>query len=130
VIEVIEMGFILNTVRRMENDQSKEFSLGNKKTLVEKLAIAFINPKDLDKLNPSSRPNLKISSDFGIIIVKGLADENVPEGTILMPISIWSNQITGIENSELKYKNLEVNVEVTEEKVKDLNSLINIIKEA
>ena len=124
------MNFILNTVRRMENDQSKEFSLGNSKSLVEKLAIAFINPKDFDKLNLSSKPNLKISSNFGIVIVKGIADEDVPEGTVLMPISIWSNQITGIENSELIYKNLEVDVEGTEEQVDDLNSLINNIKEA
>ena len=124
------MNFILNTVRRMENDQSKEFSLGDRKSLVEKLAIAFINPKDLDKLNPNRKPNLKISSSFGMTIVKGLADEDVPEGTVLMPISIWSNQITGIENSELIYKNLEVDVEATEEQVNDLNSLINIIKEA
>lgn len=124
------MNFILNTVRRMENDQSKEFSLGDSKSLVEKLAIAFINPKDFDKLNLSSKPNLKISSNFGIVIVKGIADENVPEGTVLMPISIWSNQITGIENSELIYKNLEVDVEGTKEQVDDLNSLINNIKEA
>jgi len=129
-MEVIEMNFILNTVRRMENDQSKEFSLGDKKSLVEKLAIAFINPKDFDKLNPISKPNLKISSNYGKIIVKGIADEDVPEGTILMPISIWSNQITGVENSELIYKNLGVDVEVTEEQINDLNSLINKIMEA
>jgi len=114
----------------MENDQSKEFSLGDKKSLVEKLAIAFINPKDFDKLNPSSKPNLKISSNFGIIIVKGIADEDVPEGTVLMPISIWSNQITGVENSELRYKNMKVDVEITKEQINDLNSLINKIKEA
>ncbi|MFW9948175.1 MAG: molybdopterin dinucleotide binding domain-containing protein [Candidatus Odinarchaeota archaeon] len=124
------MNFILNTVRRMENDQSREFSLGDRKSLLEKLAIALINPKDLDKLNPSSKPNLKISSNFGIIIVKGVADEDVPEGTVLMPISIWSNQITGVENSELIYKNLEVDVEVTDEQVNNLNSIINKIKEA
>ncbi|MGB5912580.1 MAG: molybdopterin dinucleotide binding domain-containing protein [Promethearchaeia archaeon] len=129
-MEVIKTDFILNTVRRMENDQSKEFSFGDKKSLVEKLAIAFINPKDFDKLNLSSKPNLKISSNFGIIIVKGIADEDVPEGTVLMPISIWSNQITGVENSELRYKNMRVDVDITEEKINDLNSLINKIKEA
>ncbi|MFX1358958.1 MAG: molybdopterin dinucleotide binding domain-containing protein [Promethearchaeota archaeon] len=124
------MNFILNTVRRMENDQSKEFSLGDRKSLVEKLAIALINPKDFDKLNPKSKPNLKISSNFGTIIVKGVEDEDVPEGSVLMPISIWSNQITGVENSELIYKNMKVDVEVTEEQINDLNSVINKIKEA
>lgn len=124
------MDFTLNTVRRMENDQSKEFSLGDEKSLIEKVAIAFINPKDFDKLDPSKKPNLRISSNFGRTIVKGVADEDVPEGTVLMPISIWSNQITGVESSELIYKNMKVDVVVTEEQIKDLNSLINEIKEA
>ncbi|MFX1587824.1 MAG: molybdopterin dinucleotide binding domain-containing protein [Promethearchaeota archaeon] len=128
-MEVIKTDFILNTVRRMENDQSLEFSLGDKKSLVEKLAIAFINPKDFDKLNLSTKPNLKISSNYGITIVKGVADEDIPEGSVLMPISIWSNQITGVKNSELIYKNLKVDVVVTEEKINDLDSVINKIKE-
>lgn len=124
------MNFILNTVRRMESDQAKEFSLGDKKSLVEKLAIAFMNPKDYEKVNPNNKPNLKISSNYGQIVVKILVDEDLPNGTVLMPISIWSNQITGVENSELIYKNIQVSVEVTEEEVKDFNSLINKIKEA
>ncbi|MFX0027047.1 MAG: molybdopterin dinucleotide binding domain-containing protein [Candidatus Hermodarchaeota archaeon] len=129
-MEVIKTEFILNTVRRMENDQLKEFSIGDKKSLVEKLAIVFINPKDFDKLKPGSKTNLRISSNFGEIIVKGVVDEDVPEGTALMPVSIWSNQITGVKNSELIYKNLEVDVEITEEKIEDLNSLIKKVKEA
>ena len=124
------MTFILNTVRRMENDQAKEFSLGNEETLLGKLAIAFMNPKDFKKINPSNKSNIEVSSKFGKTTVKVEMDDDVPEGTILMPISVWSNQITGIVNSELIYKNIEVNVEVTDAQVNDLNSIIQKIKEA
>ena len=58
-----------------------------------------------------------------------LKDKNVPLGTINMPVSIWANQITGIENNELLYKNIKVNVEDTRDSVLGLEELINSIME-
>lgn len=126
---VIKINFIFNSVRLMENDQAKEFALGDESTLQERLAIALINPNDYNQLNPNKKPNLKISSKYGKVIIKVLINEDVPEGTILMPVSIWSNQITGIENSQLILKNIEVNLETTEEPIDDFNGLIKKIRE-
>ncbi|MFW9771700.1 MAG: hypothetical protein ACFFFB_21560 [Candidatus Heimdallarchaeota archaeon] len=123
------MELILNTVRRMENDQAKEYAFGDKTSLKDNLAITFLNPTDLGKINLGSKPHLKISSKFGEVIVKGLEHENVTQGTILMPNSIWSNQITGIENLELKYKNIIVNVVPTEEPITSFDTIIQKIKE-
>ncbi|MFX0148735.1 MAG: molybdopterin dinucleotide binding domain-containing protein [Candidatus Hodarchaeota archaeon] len=119
----------MNTARRMENDQAKEFALGDKASLKEKLAVAFLNPLDLEKINPKKDRNLKVSSMYGEIVVRGVIDEDVTQGTILLPNSIWSNQITGIENLELKYKNIIVRLEPTEEPVTDLNKIMQKIKE-
>ena len=123
------MELILNTVRRMENDQAKEFALGDKTSLKEKLAIAFLNPVDLEKINPKNERNLKISSIYGEIVIRGVMDEDVTQGTILMPNSIWSNQITGIEHLELKYKNIVVKLEPTEEPVTDFKKIMQAVKE-
>ena len=90
------MDFLLNTMRKIDNDQVKEHSFGNKQSLEENLAISFINPKDFDKLNLVSSLHLKISNNQRNIIVKIEKDDNVPEGTITMPVSIWSNQLTEI----------------------------------
>ena len=128
-MEVIKINFIFNTVRLMENDQAKEFALGDESSLQEKLAIALINPNDYNQLNPNKKPNLKISSKYGNVIIKVIINEDVPEGTILMPVSIWSNQITGIENSQLILKNIEVNLEATEEPIDNFNGLIKKIRE-
>lgn len=123
------MELILNTVRLIENDQAKEFAIGDKESLKDKLAISFLNPLDLQKINPNNGPNLKISNKYGEIIIKGIGDEDIAQGIILMPNSIWSNQITGIENSELKYKNILVKVEPTEEPITTLNTILQKIKE-
>ena len=123
------MNMLLNTIRMVDYDQAKEYSEGNNITLKEKLAIGFLNPEDYKNLKITQKSNLKIISNFGSVIVKVQQDENVPLGIINMPISIWANQITGIENNELIYKNLKVNVELTQDQILDIRDLLNSIKE-
>ncbi len=123
------MDMLVNTVRMVDNDQAKEYSEGDNNTLTEKLAIGLINPEDFKNLNLTHSLNLKLISNFGSVIIKALQDKNVPLGTINMPVSIWANQITGIENNELLYKNIKVNVEATRDSVLGLEELINSIKE-
>ncbi len=123
------MDMIVNTVRLMDYDQAKEYSEGDNNTLKEKLAIGFLNPEDYKNLNITPSSNLKIISNFGSVIIKVLQDKNVPLGTINMPVSIWANQITGIENNELVYKNIKVKVEVTKDSILNLKDLLNLIKE-
>lgn len=122
------MDFLLNTIRRIDNDQVKEYSFGNEQSLEENLAIAFINPKDFDKLNLVSNLHLKISNKQRDITVKIEKDENVPEGIISMPVSIWSNQLTEIQNDELVYKNIVVSVEATREPILKFKEIIQKIR--
>ncbi len=122
------MDFLLNTMRKIDNDQVKEHSFGNKQSLEENLAISFINPKDFDKLNLVSSLHLKISNNQRNIIVKIEKDDNVPEGTITMPVSIWSNQLTEILNDELVYKNIVVSVEATREPILKFEEIIQKIR--
>ncbi len=124
-VDKIEM--IVNTVRIMDYDQVKEYSLGDDTSLTENLAIGLLNPEDFKNLNLTANANLKISNKYGSVIIKPIQDKNVPIGIINMPVSIWANQITGLEKSEIVYKNLSVNVEVTSDSVKNVKSLLNII---
>ena len=122
------MDFLLNTIRRIDNDQVKEYSFGSEQSLEENLAIAFINPKDFDKLNLVSNLHLKISNKQRNIVVKIEKDENIQEGIITMPVSIWSNQLTEILNDELVYKNIVVSVEATREPILKFKEIIQKIR--
>ena len=122
------LDFLLNTIRKIDNDQVKEYSFGNEQSLEENLAIAFINPKDFDKLNLVPSLHLKISNKQKNIIVKIEKDDNIPEGTITMPVSIWSNQLTEILNDELVYKNIVVSVEATREPILKFEEIIQKIR--
>ena len=118
------MEFLLNSIRKIDNDQVKEHSFGTEQSLEENLAKCFINPKDFDRLNLVSSLHLKISNNEKHIIVKVEKDDNVPEGTVTMPVSIWSNQLSEVQNHELLYKNIVVKVEATREPIMKFKEII------
>ena len=118
------MEFILNSIRRIDNDQAKELAFGTEESLEDKLAICFINPKDFEKLNLVSSLHLKISNKEKYVIVKVEKDDDVPNGMVLMPVSIWSNRLTVVQNDELLYKNIVVNMEATREPIMKFKELI------
>jgi formylmethanofuran dehydrogenase subunit D len=116
--------FILNSVRRIDNDQVKEHTFGTEQSLEEKLAICFVNPKDFEKLNLVSSLHLKISNKERNVIVKVEKDDDVPDGTVLMPVSIWSNRLSAVQNNDLLYKNIVVNMEATREPIMKFKEII------
>jgi len=118
------MEFILNSIRRIDNDQVKEHAFGTEESLEEKLAICFINPKDFEKLNLVSTLHLKISNKEKHVIVKVEKDDNIPEGMVLMPVSIWSNRLSVVQNNDLLYKNIIVNMEATREPIMKFKEII------
>ena len=118
------MEFVLNSIRRIDNDQVKEHAFGTEQSLEEKLAICFINPKDFEKLNLVSSLHLKISNKERHVIVKVEKDDDVPDGTVLMPVSIWSNRLSAVQNNDLLYKNIVVNMEATREPIMKFKEII------
>lgn len=122
------MEMTLNTVRMVDHDQAREHTFGDEKSLEENLAVALINPEDFKKLNLTRSLHLTVSNKNGQIIVGIKEDENVPQGTILMPVSIWANQLTSFESNELIYKNITVNVEATRDPITSFIQIINSIR--
>ena len=111
------MEFILNSMRKIDNDQVKEHAFGTEQSLEENLAICFICPHDFEKLNLVASLHLKISNKEKYVIVKVEKDENIPEGMVVMPVSIWSNRISVVQNDDILYKNIAVNMEATHEPI-------------
>lgn len=124
--KVLEM--IINTIRMIHNDQAAEHAFGDNKSLKENVAVGFINPKIMQKLNLRDKTNIKISTEFGSVILRPVEDETIPESVINIPISIWANQITGIKEEELVYKNINAKVESTIDPVLNFEDLMEKIK--
>ncbi|MFX1427320.1 MAG: molybdopterin dinucleotide binding domain-containing protein [Promethearchaeota archaeon] len=123
------MEMILNTVRMVDYDQVREYAFGDDNSLKENLAICFIHPEDFNKLNLTPSLNLKLSNENGEVVVSVKNDDKIPPGTIIMPISIWANRLTGIKNYSLIFKNIKVNTEATNEVVLAIDDLLKSIKD-
>ena len=111
-------------MRKIDNDQVKEQTFGTEQSLEDNLALCFINPKDFEKLNLVTSLHLKISNKEKQVIVKVEKDDNIPEGMVVMPVSIWSNRLSVVQNNELLYKNIAVNVEATREPIMKFKDII------
>jgi formylmethanofuran dehydrogenase subunit D len=115
-------------MRKIDNDQVKEHTFGTEQSLEENLAVCFINPKDFEKLNLVTNLHLKISNNKKHVIVKVEKDDNVHDGTIVMPVSIWSNRLSEVQNNELLYKNIVVNVEATRDPITKFKEIIQELR--
>ena len=122
------MEMIINIVRKIDHDQAKEHAFGDDKSLKENVAIALINPEDFRELNLQSNTNVKITSQFGSTILRSKEDKDIPKGMILIPVSIWANQLTGIENDLPILKNIKVSAESSSDPVLDFKELLLKIK--
>ena len=122
------MEFLLNSMRKIDNDQVKEHAFGTEDSLEEHLAICFVNPKDFEKLNLVSSLRLKISNNERSIIVNVEKDENVHEGTLVMPVSVWSNGLTLVRNDEILYKNITVNAEATRDPITSFKEIVEELR--
>ena len=58
------------------------------------------------------------------VIVRVEMDDDIPEGTVLMPVSIWSNRLSVVHNNDLLYKNIVVDVEATREPIMKFKEII------
>jgi len=123
---MVEM--VLNTVRMVDFDQAREHTFGDDKSLEDNLAIGIINPQDFKKMNLTPNLHLKLNNRFGEVIVKIKENKKIPQGLILMPVSIWANQVSGTERNELSLKNIKVDVELTKEPILSFKDLIKKIK--
>ena len=119
---------IINTVRKIDHDQAKEHAFGDEKSLKDNVALALINPDNFKELNLKSDSNVKVSSQFGSVVLRCQEEKNVPKGMIYIPVSIWANQLTGIENEQLVYKNIKASVEPSSEPVLEFKEIMLKIK--
>lgn len=121
------MKFLLNVQRKVDYDQARELTFGDNASLKDKLAIAILNPEDFKALNLTNNSRVKLISQFGQVVVAAKEEKDTPKGMIIMPVSIWANRITGIEEDYMVYKNIEILVEPSSDPILTFEELIKDI---
>ena len=122
-----KLRLILVTGRSLGQGQGKEtwkFSRYYK----ENVAVCELDPEDLKSINVSSGGTVKVSTDFGSIVVKAMSSTQTPHrGIAFIPYGPWAQMVTdpttqgtGMQTT----KGLSATVEPSEDTVLDLQVLL------
>ncbi len=73
-----------------------------------------------------------VRSRFGEVVLSSRMDSGLPQGIIFIPISPWASVLIGADTGGYgtpQFKGIEVQVEYTDAKVKDIRLLFKDIRE-
>ncbi|MFO8018781.1 MAG: hypothetical protein R6U96_09110 [Promethearchaeia archaeon] len=124
------MKFKVSSIRMLENDQAREYTFGDEESFQKNLAIGLIHPDDFEDLGMTKSLPLHLKNEFGEVNIWVKRDEGVPRGNIYMPTSIYFNQISGVKNGEIVYKNVECEARPTRDQPLKREKLLEKIKES
>jgi len=122
------MKLLLSTIRELKYDQKTLINELSEQELKENVAVCLIHPKTYNRIVSKSGLNLKLTTNYGSVVLKPVWDETIPLEMIYVNKSIWANQIIGNVKEKIQFKNLEVEVEPTEESVLEISELLDKLK--
>jgi formylmethanofuran dehydrogenase subunit D len=121
------MNFILNTGRTIWQGQAIEAGK-DLEMYVNAAAICQMNPKQMKELGVKEGNNIKVTSEYGDVIVKVvMAKEELPEEMIYIPMGPWANRVIRPNTDSTatpSFKNVPVDITPTEELVLDMPTLM------
>jgi len=86
-----------------------------------------LNSADLNRLGASEGDSLKVTTDFGEVVVFAKANEGNPEGLAFIPMGPWANAVLNPDTHGCGmpgFKGVPAEIEVTDEKPLDMKSLM------
>jgi len=87
----------LLTGRTLRQGQAKEY--GKLSDLYQKnVSICEIDPEDMQKLGVKDGENVKVTTEYGSVILKGVKSKRTPHwGAVFVPYGPWANAIVNPE---------------------------------
>jgi formylmethanofuran dehydrogenase subunit D len=99
----------------------------------EACAYCELNPADLERLGASEGNSLKITTEFGEVVVFAKANEGNPKGLAFIPMGPWANAVLNPDTHGCGmpgFKGVPSEIEVTNEKPLDIKALMKKYREA
>lgn len=104
----------LLTGRSLAQGQSREISKTSAR-YEETVAVCMLDPADMKTLQISTGTNVRVTTAFGHVVVKGLASAQTPHaGLVFMPCGPWASVVVDPETKGTgmpAFKGIEAEVE-------------------
>jgi formylmethanofuran dehydrogenase subunit D len=120
---------ILVTGRTIEQGVGKERGKASEDYL-EAVAVCYIDAEDMKRLGIKGKTNVRISTNYGSVVVKGMKSPRGPHpGVIFVPYGAWANVVVDPETDSIgmpSLKGIPAEIEpVAEKSVLGLSELLN-----
>jgi formylmethanofuran dehydrogenase subunit D len=110
----------LLTGRTIEQGVGKECGKASK-DYFESVTVCYVDPVDLKRLGIKERSNVRVSTDYGSVIVKALKSLRGPHpGVIFIPYGAWANAVVNPETDSIgmpSLKGIPAEIEPANDKV-------------
>ena len=96
-------------------------------------AYCELSPVDLERLGASEVDSLKVTTEFGDVVVFAKTNEGNPEGLAFIPMGPWANAVLSPDTHGCGmpgFKGVPAEIEVTDEEPLDMKSLMKKYIEA
>jgi len=119
---------ILITGRSRSQGQGKEAGKFSK-AYMQSVAICELDPKDMEQAGVKPGMNVKVSTNYGSVVVKAVQTSQGPHGGLaFIPYGPWASMVTSPSTQATGMpttKGLEATIEATNEPLLDLRSLLH-----
>jgi formylmethanofuran dehydrogenase subunit D len=109
----------LITGRTIEQGVGKERGKSSK-DYVESVSVCYMDPEDLKRLGVKEKNNVRVSTDYGSVVVKALKSLRAPHPSIIfIPYGPWANVIVNPETHGIgmpSFKGIPAEVEPAPDK--------------
>ena len=109
-------------------DQGRTMEIGKfSPEYASKVAIAELSKQDMERLGVQSGASIKVSSQYGSVVVKAVESAAVRPGMVFIPMGPWANVVVSPEtygSGMPTLKGIEVSLEKTSESVLSLPELL------
>jgi len=109
----------LVTGRTIEQGVGKERGKASE-DYFEAVAVCFVDPQDLKRLGIKGKTNVRVSTNYGSVIVKAMKSLRGPHpGVIFIPYGAWANVVVDPETDSIgmpSFKGIPAEIEPAVEK--------------
>jgi formylmethanofuran dehydrogenase subunit D len=125
------MGLKANVVTGRSLGQGSYVDDKLSKEYFEAVSICEVNPEDCEYLSIEEGDRVKITTEFGSVVLSVKKNKDIPSGVVFVPMGPYANQIIDPETTGTgmpQFKGIDATIEKTDEKVLEVNELIeNVI---
>ena len=125
------MKCILITGRTTEQGTTLELGKTSRE-YYDEVAVAFLNEEDMKKLRIKENASVKVSTEFGSVIVKCKKME-LDRGRVFMPLGPWASAVIGWDTGGTgmpRAKGVEVEVSMTKDNPTTLDDILEKMRGA